>query len=443
MPRIRDYSIVTKNLMIILRTLENTPSTDQKKVIIKTYVEQIPEFKALLLYALDPYTRFGIARFPAVPGDPSGTNTWHDINAFLQDALRRDITPTNLNRYLVEVASKMNGNTRELFKRVLLKDLRCGVGATLVNSVFPGLIPSFSCQLATLLEPKHVVKLQAYPGNVYGQPKLNGDRAVTICPEAAVTPEMLTRKGFPLNNYQTIMEALRRVQLVSHAEGLVFDGEVIVGDFFKTRSTKKLAGNEAEGAILHVFDVVEYNQWRAGKSDIFSIRRKMLKQIANLPAWESIGVLSLVPTWLIDKSTITQASLDALRDKLIAAKYEGLIIRLDEGYDFSSSARSCMYKHKSMDNLDCTILEVLPGEAGKKMADVAARLLVELPNGQTCEAGMGKGLNMEALAKLWRLRGKYVGLTAEIAYQDKTVNQSGEWKLQFPKFTGVIRKDKS
>ncbi len=435
-----DHTHTAPKLMEALRQLENTTSTTEKRQLLARFDKQLPEFRSMLVYALDPYKRYGVARFPTGSGRTDGTNTWHDIYYFLDCAAQGDMSGSQLTRYLLKVSENMNSNTRELFRRIMLKDLRCGVGATLVNSVMPGLIPQFSCMLAETLEERHIKRLQV-AGKVYGQPKMNGDRAVTVIPDANTFPEMLSRKGFPLHNYQTIARALSELRRIAKREGIVFDGEAIVGDFWKTRGTKKLAGNEAEGAVLHVFDCVEYDQWKRGETDNFSVRAKLLKELSSLPFWEACGVLSRVPTMLL--KDVTWDGLSALRDQLITSGYEGLIIRLDLGYDFSSSARNNMYKHKKMDTLDCVILEVLPGEADKKLADTAAKLKIELPNGQECLAGMGKGLNRAALDKLWRLRGRYVGLVAEISYQEKTVNESGEWRLQFPKFTGVVRQDKS
>lgn len=439
---LKDYVQVTQQLMDALRQLENTGSTVDKRRMIGQYIQDIPEFKDVLVLALDPYKRFGIAKFPTGGGTQHGTNTWADIKFFLQTAVAEDDTLPNLTRYAFQIADNMNSTTRELFRRVLLKDLRCGVGATLVNSVIPGLIPQFSCMLAAPLEEHHIKKLQAFPGKVFGQPKMNGDRSIAVSPHGVMEPtQMFSRKGFMQHNYQAVAKVLASVQEASRKTGLVFDGEIIVGDFWKTRGTKKLEGNEAVGAMYHVFDVVLHEQWMTGVTDVFSVRARLLRELSNLPVWTEFGCLARVPTMAL--ADLTWDGLSMLRDKLIDVGHEGLIIRPDLPYDFSPSARANMYKHKRMDTLDCIIQEVLPGEEGKKMAEVAAKLRVELPNGQVCDAGMGKGLNMEALAKLWRLRGKYVGLVAEISYQEKTVNASGEWKLQFPKFTGVVRKDKS
>jgi hypothetical protein len=440
---LKDTLKTANDLMEALRQLENTGSTLEKKQLILKYDRGIPEFREMLVYALSPYKKYGIQRMPS-GGAPHGTNGWHDIRCFLEDAARRDITGGRLVSYAFQVADNMTGPVRELFRRVLLKDLRCGVGATLVNAVIPGLIPQFSCQLAQTLQKQHIPKLQAQE-RVYAQPKLNGDRMIVIVPVDG-GGEAFTRNGHSLNNYQELVRACetltQRAFRVKPADGLVFDGEVIVGDFWGTRGTKKLSGNEAEGALYHIFDVVPYSEWMAAETVPFSARAKLLRALENTDHWDN-SKTRRVPTMHLGPEQRSQESLDQLRDKLIQGGHEGLILRLDLGYDFSSGARSCMFKHKCMDTIDCLILKVLPGEEGKKLENTAAKLLVELPNGQECYVGMGKGLNRAALDKLWSLRGRYAGLVAEVSYQEKTVNASGEWKLQFPKFTGKIRKDKS
>jgi DNA ligase-1 len=430
----KDYEAVMNKLMGALRQLENTPSTRDKKQLIAQYYADLPEFKLVLLYALDPYRKFGINRWPSLLPADEGTGNWFDILYFLKAAVLRDTTPLNTVAWLKLLADKLSGEGRELLKRIVLKDLRCGVGSTLVNSVIPGLIPEFGLQLATPLEEHHVGKLAAEE-QVFAQPKLNGDRVVAICPPNTM-PELFSRKGHVLLNYTEIAKVLYFLQKKLAPKGIVFDGEVIQGNFFKTRSVKKLAGNEALDAKYYIFDCVPYVDWRKGETEIFSVRNKQLREIAQDEGWQTSGKLERVGTQkLID---ISMPALEVLRDKLIEQGYEGLMIRPDLPYNFKT--RSSIYKLKKMDTMDCVIMEVLPGEAGKKHQHHAGSMLVELPNGQTCKTGLRLG--DVARDKLWAKRSKFVGLVAEISYQDKTVNKSGQYKLQFPVFV-KIRKDKS
>jgi ATP-dependent DNA ligase len=118
--------------------------------------------------------------------------------------------------------------------------------------------------------------------------------------------------------------------------------------------------------------------------------------------------------------------------------YEGLIVRPNVGYNFDT--RSSLFKLKKMDTEDCTLVEVLPGEEGKKHAHHAGRVLIELPWGGTCKAGLK--MTDAQRDELWANRKKFVGMTVEVAYQEKTVNQDNEPKLQFPVMIG-FREDKS
>ena len=101
---------------------------------------------------------------------------------------------------------------------------------------------------------------------------------------------------------------------------------------------------------------------------------------------------------------------------------------------------SSIFKHKKMVEGDFMILEIREGEAGKKYADMAAKVLVDLGDGESCEVGLVG--DMEFRKKLWKHRSKYVGMMCEVHYQELTENQDGTHKLQF----GVmkrIRGDKS
>ena len=164
----------------------------------------------------------------------------------------------------------------------------------------------------------------------------------------------------------------------------------------------------------------------------------MLLFAARTDEWKRKGLLKKVPSQRMED--VSWEACNDLRDKLILAKYEGLILRPDVPYEFRPDVRSSMYKHKKMQEVDCVLLEVLPGEDGKKYADTAAKMLVELPNGNKCKCGLK--LSDDARRKLWEHRNQAVGKVVEVHYQEETENEDGKPKLQFPVFYR-FREDKS
>jgi ATP-dependent DNA ligase len=250
--------------------------------------------------------------------------------------------------------------------------------------------------------------------------------------------EAFSRKGHVLPNYTRIVQALSLVQRNSPYKSLVFDGEVIAGDFFSTRGVMKLPGNEAKNAVYHAFDVVLGNEWEMGATEQFRPRNQRLLRLSKGSTWLHQFNLKYVPTYLFRPEQVNWQFFGRVRNWLMQQGYEGLIVRPNVGYNFDT--RSSLFKLKKMDTEDCTLVEVLPGEEGKKHAHHAGRVLIELPWGGTCKAGLK--MTDAQRDELWANRKKFVGMTVEVAYQEKTVNQDNEPKLQFPVMIG-FREDKS
>lgn len=431
-----------------LRELESDSTSTGKINIIEKYSEMVPEFKEMLLLALDPYRKFNIQKLPGATARGRIVGEWKAITDHCYGILSGEIRGKSILQRTVELQSNLSMNGAMILRRIMLKDLRCGVGAALVNKVLPGFIPTFGVALAEPLEERHCKKLfnhiheQLVPGRlkkVFVQPKLNGDRMVVIVqPDGQV--DCLSRKGHPMLNYQMIAKNLRTVMEFSDFKdiGLVFDGEVINKDFFTTRKTKKLAGNEVEDAVFYVFDMITLTQWRRQRTSSFSSRKHKLAQLANGSTFGMFQNLKLVETKVVPPNMLVMPKLDSIRDQYMRQGYEGAMFRFDEPYNFKT--KSSILKHKKMDTIDLMIVRVEPGEEGKKHADTAGKLVIDMGDGTECKAGLR--LSDKERDELWERRNELAGMIAEISYQEKTVNESGIPKLQFPVFVRV-REDKS
>lgn len=415
-----------------LTQLGAVSSVSEKVDLLTKYGRQIPEFKDILVYALDPYRKYGIKTLPA-PQAYEGRQTlvadpgaWSYLRGQLDALSTRAMTGGQAKTALAHLLSRLDSPTRQVLQKVLLKDLRCGVGATLVNRVFPGLVPEFGIMLATPLEQKHLKKLQAQRW-VYFQAKKNGDRSAHIIDPD--TPAAYSRKGHPQMNYGHITDALTEL-CRSRGIDMVFDGEVINTDFWGTRKVKKLAGHQASSAVLHVFDVVELSQWMCQHTAPYGERRRTLKRLFH-EVTEGMPIVR-VPSFKVAGSDVTWELLEAYRNKFMEMGEEGLMIRLDEPYNFKT--RSSLFKFKDMKEEDFMIMEVRQGEEGKKYEHVAAKILVDLGNGDSCEVGL-KG-DMAFRKWLWENRNQVSGSMCEVHFQDWTENEKGEPALQF----GVMHK---
>lgn len=103
---------------------------------------------------------------------------------------------------------------------VLNKDLRLGMGSTLINKAYGyELIPKFKVQLANPLEEK---RIKSYPCKFYVTPKLDGCRAIWL------NNRLYSRTGKEFEGLDHITNALKKIQ---EDTGIcMFDMELILDD---------------------------------------------------------------------------------------------------------------------------------------------------------------------------------------------------------------------
>lgn len=438
--------VVLSRMLGVLRQLEQTAELKKKEEILSAAVAFVPNFRSMLLYTLDPYRKYGIQQWKPVQGVKKTLVCWDDVHQFL-DRCRFVFAGDRRIEACQDMQSHMTTNDQELLRRIVLKDLRCGVGATLVNKVFPGLIPEFGVMLASPVEEKDIQKWSRNFTTLYGQAKENGDRLIVMVTRD-FRVESYSRNGHRCHNYSQIESSLsvicQQSQIFrSYKEGAVFDGEVINGDFWGTRGVKKLKGNDAKNAIFHCFDLVCLEDWRKNTSALFAVRNRDLARMSNEPMWKHYDNVEKVVTFKIPTQDCLRPmdilhELDAYRDHLIGEGKEGLIIRLDLPYNYKT--RSSLFKHKKRITGDFLVVRVEQGEAGKKYAKTAGKIVVDLGDGVECKAGLKCDELSRAL--LWDRRAEVVGQMAEVEYSEMTQNKEGISKLWHPVFIRV-RKDKS
>jgi len=136
---------------IITRLESDNSRLFKESVIAEAVKENNVEFFDGISYALDSFTTFGIKKVPEKINENGNGVSWTDFDCICQRLINRKLTG-NLARDSIE--QMMNDSTKDQwnnwYRRILIKDLRCGVSEKTVNNVVPPLfsIPTFACQLA-------------------------------------------------------------------------------------------------------------------------------------------------------------------------------------------------------------------------------------------------------------------------------------------------------
>ena len=266
------------------------------------------------------------------------------------------------------------------------------------------------------------------PKAVYISPKLDGLRII-INKNGA-----FTRNGKPYVSSKFIEESL--VEFFEENPTVVLDGELynhsLKDDFNKitslARKTKassiKVEDWDAIRDILqlHIFDYKD----EANEDLTFKER---YKQIVD---WFYTGAnhfIVVVPQTIID---LDSSTVKHWHDGYVAKGYEGAMLR----------DPTALYIHKRTKQLQKVKLfkdsefEVVDFTAGKgKMADIAARVVVRMPNGETSDAGLN--YKHDECREFLINKDKYIGKLATIKY----FNLTPDGKLRFGKMIDIDRPD--
>ena len=165
----------------IIGQLELHPSRlDKEKIILEAMEKGLDNFFEGIRMALDPLVTFGVKMVPQKENEKSQNLLWNDFKELAIKLIHRELTGhAARDAILAAMKSSKKAEWNGFYRRVLIKDLRCGVSEKTINKIakkFPKYaIPIFSCPLAhdsANHEKKMIGKKQI-------EIKLDGVRAVS------------------------------------------------------------------------------------------------------------------------------------------------------------------------------------------------------------------------------------------------------------------------
>ena len=408
----------------VIQKLESDNSSLFKQSVIKDNIDN-EVFIAGARLALDPLVTFGVKQVPFSETDGAGLYAG-EVHEVFHQLINRQLTGHAARDAIQELCDNAtNEEWNDWYRRILIKDLRCGTGAKLINKVQKDTIPLFGCMLAHD-GAKHPKKIT---GECYVEYKYDGVRVIAIVQNGDAT--LYSRNGKLLENFPHIEEALSKPEF----EGLVFDGEVMSEDFQSLmKQVHRKEGAQTEDAYLAVFDMLTLAEFNAGgTSKDAVVRRGRLIELdhANLLP-DSIRI---VDAYSVNFDTDEgKAEFDKLNKTALAEGYEGLMIKpVHEGY-------KCKRSHawlKVKPFIEVTLEVVALEEGTGKNEGLLGALVVEgEDDGKFFHLNVGSGLTDENREQIWANKDSVIGQLVEIRADAATQSQDAEntWSLRFPRF---------
>ena len=405
----------------IIQELESNNSSLFKQQVLKDNIDNA-EFIEGSTMCLDPLVTFGVKQVPIT--DTMGPGVGWDLFKSLADKLiARELTGHAARDAIQTIADHSTiDQWNDWYRRILIKDLRCGTGAKLFNKVQKDIIPLFGCMLAHD-GAKHPKKIA---GDCFIEYKYDGVRVIAIVQNGDAT--LYSRNGKLLENFPHINEALSK----SEFEGLVFDGEVMSEDFQTLmKQVHRKEGAQTEDSYLAVFDMLTLEEFNAGGTDMTAYeRRERLISVASSFNYRTQLVQAIN---LNLDSEDGQRSFKEMNKLALEEGYEGLMIKpVDHGYKCKRS--HAWLKIKPFIEVTLKVVALEEG-TGKNEGGLGALVVEGEDDGKFFHLNVGSGLTDENREQIWADQDNVVGQLVEIRADAVTISQDNSaYSLRFPRF---------
>jgi DNA ligase-1 len=414
----------------IIKLLEEDNSRLAKEaILLEALDEGLPEFFEGLTMALDPLVTFGVKQVPESTIDGQGL-AWPVFKELCRKLIDRSLTGHAARDAIIlckDTATVAQWN--DWYRRILIKDLRCGVSEKTVNKVAPGTVPVFTCALAHD-SAKHEKKMV---GKKQIEIKLDGVRVITIIRGNKV--EMFSRNGKQFHNFGHIIEEIERVLETNPAPyDLVLDGEVMSANFQDLMKQVHRKDNvQNKDAVLHLFDLCPLAEFQNGgwtKPQVF--------RSAAVKAWVKQHTDVLQHVTALDWEEVnldTQEGQDrftALNKAAVEGGYEGVMIKdIDAPYECKRT--HAWLKAKPFIEVTLEVVDVEEG-TGRNAGRLGALVCRGEDDGRMVEVNCGSGFSDSDRDTFWNSRDALVKQLVEVRADAITQNQDGTYSLRFPRF---------
>ena len=425
----------TQPQVIIERLEADNSRLAKEAVILEAMEEGLDEFFEGVRMALDPLITFGVKQVPERSDVLSGQGlAWETFVELAMNLAGRKLTG-HAARDAIELA--MSVATTEqwnmFYRRILIKDLRCGCSEKTVNKVAkkfpPYAIPTFTCQLAH--DSANHEKKMTGPKQI--EIKLDGVRVVTIIRDDKV--EMFSRNGKQFHNFGHIIAEIEAVIKDNPAPyPLVLDGEVMSANFQDLmKQVHRKDGKQSTDAVLHLFDMLPLSNFRDGSWDkpqhvrsqyVRSWVEKNASVLEHVQAldWEDVDL----------STTEGEKRFVELNKAAVDGGYEGVMIKdIDAPYECKRS--HAWLKAKPFIEVTLEVIDVEEG-TGRNEGRLGAVVCSGTDDGKDIRVNVGSGFTDDNRTSFWTDRDALVGQLVEVRADAVTQNQDGTYSLRFPRF---------
>ena len=381
--------------------------------------------------ALNPFFVYGVKKVPESVDLVDRENPWVSFWAMCESLRTRSVTGGDARRAIDAMMDRFDSEQwNGLARRVLIKDLRCGVSEKTINKICGNSewrIPVFTCQLAQD-SGDHPAKMT---GTKRLEVKLDGVRVLAVFNGNSVT--LYSRNGKVFENFPQIQAFLEHNRQIFREGRFVLDGEIVGESFQKLmKQAHRKSDARTDGMVYHVFDFIPLDDFERGYWN--AQQHKRLIHLDHAQERLKPGApVQIMPGMTVDLDTEEgHATLREFASASVAQGYEGIMIKdLDAPYECKRS--SFWMKWKPTITVDLNIVGTEEG-TGRNQGRLGALICEGVDDGRNIRVNVGSGLCDSDRDEFWGSRDLLLGRVVEVEADAVTQNQDGSYSLRFPRF---------
>ena len=356
--------MTAKTFLAKLNTLAATPGKKDKLEIVKTFTDMD---LLMATVGLDPTVSYYIAKLDATTS--TGTDEFDAVEWGLLDALSTRKLSGNLALEQVRFSMQsLHPDDGEVLRRIILKDLRAGIGANTVNTAFPGTVPDFPYMRCSLPKDSNIEKWD-WANGVYVQLKADGSFA-RVAHGADGRILITTRQG---NTYPDIPALAKLTEDATWCfkPGTETHGELTIwinGELQPRTIGNGMLNSLQQGGSLPPGAEIRFDCWdqiplefavpKGKVKTPYALRHSILKDQVEAAGRSSIMLI---------EGSVVHSKTEALvvYRSILARGLEGVILKNPLGEWADNTSRDCV-KFKLEVDLDLEIVGFNPGTPGTR-----------------------------------------------------------------------------
>ena len=421
----------------VISSLEDHPSRLNKEAIILAQAEAgNNQFFEGCRLALDSMITFGLKQIPEKKDEDGLGLDWNNFISLAISLRDRHLTGNDARDAVAEaIKQSTKSEWNGWYRRILIKDLRCGTSEKTINKVVEKkwpqyAVPVFSCQLAHD-SANHESKVT---GKKLIEVKLDGVRVITIV-HTDGRVDQFSRNGKELVNFEKIKEQISSVVKKDPPKyDLVLDGEVMSSSFQDLmKQVHRKSDVAADDAVLHLFDLCPFDKFQEGRWD-----KDQTTRSAYVKAWVEKHQADLPNVTCLDHEEVdldTSAGRKQYRkinQKAIEGGYEGIMIK-DPNAPYECKRTASWLKLKPFIEVSLAVTAVEEG-TGRNVGKLGALVCEGEDDGKSIRVNVGSGFSDSDRDNYWESRETLIGQIVEVRADAITQNQDGSYSLRFPLF---------